>query len=100
MISGHFVRPNSSRLRDLATQTTKQKLSEAQAIYGYLSFWRSYIPAFAQRTTAIKTAANVKNQCEFKWTSTKIAELEDVYKILKTTSVYTFSTKMHWRRSW
>jgi len=83
VISGHFVRPDTSRLRDLATLTTVRTLSEAKATYGYLSFWRSYIPAFAQRTTAIKAAATVKSQRDFKWTSTEIAELADVYKVLK-----------------
>jgi hypothetical protein len=53
IIGGGVIRPDQSRVAALYNLKTPSNIKEFRSIFGLLSYYRQYIPAFAQKTAGI-----------------------------------------------
>jgi len=86
-ISGKYVSPDLSRVRDLNRLLSVSNAREARATYSYFSYYREFLSSFSQIAHCIKEAGKVKDTKLFKWPDKEQKAVRTLHSMLMKNAV-------------
>ena len=79
-VSNDGIRPAQELTQTIINWPSPKNITELRALFGTFSYYRRFIPRFAERTTQMRKL--LQNNVDFKWTEKQEKEMDDLKEAL------------------